>query len=176
MEKVMCISDIHGNIDCLKQAIDRFHQENAQKLIILGDFSGYGFLSSSDFEVAELLNNMAGIIVAVKGNCDSQRADNLFNFALPYTRTITVNDISITLTHGHIYNRNNLPENCGKIFLSGHTHVGLLERFGDQIFANPGSISKPRGGTKKSYIIIDDKNITLKTLQGEILKKLNILD
>lgn len=176
MEKVMCISDIHGNIDCLKQALERFYQENAEKLIILGDFSGYGFLSSSDFEVAELLNNMAGVIIAVKGNCDSQRADDLFNFALPYIRNVVINETTLTLTHGHIYNRNNLPENCGKIFLSGHTHIGLLEKIGDKILANPGSISKPRGGSKKSYLIIDDKNVILKTLQGEVLKKVFLLD
>ena len=139
MKKLMCISDIHGNIDCLKKALDRFSQEKADKLIILGDFSGYGFLSSSDFEVAEILNNMAGSIIAVKGNCDSQRADDLFNFALPYTRDISFNNITITITHGHIYNRNNLPESCGKIFISGHSHIGSLEKIGKNIIANPGS-------------------------------------
>lgn len=176
MEKIMCISDIHGNVNCLKQALDMYKQENANKLIILGDFSGYGFLSSSDFEVAELLNNISGIIIAVKGNCDTGRANELFNFALPYTRDITVNNITITLTHGHIYNRNNLPENCGKIFLSGHTHIGNLEKIGEKIIANPGSISKPRGGSKKSYIIIDDNCITLKSLEGDVIKKINISD
>lgn len=176
MKKLMCISDIHGNIDCLKKALEKFSQENAEKLVILGDFSGYGFLSSSDFEVAELLNNMAGIIIAVKGNCDSQRADDLFNFALPYTRDIVFNNITITITHGHIYNRNNLPENCGKIFICGHSHVGSLEKIGEKILANPGSISKPRGGSKKSYIIIDDNYITLKSLEGDVIKEINILD
>lgn len=41
--KVMCISDIHGNIECLEKAIERFREENAEKLIILGDFSSYYF-------------------------------------------------------------------------------------------------------------------------------------
>ena len=170
--KVMCISDIHGNIECLNKAIEKYGEENADKLIILGDFSSYYF-SSSDFEVAEILNNMAGSIIAVKGNCDSMQADELFNFGLGYLKTIEVNGIKVTLTHGHIYNRNNLPENCGEIFLSGHTHVGMIEKIGDKIIANPGSISKPRGGTKKSYIIIDDKKIVLKTLNGEIIKTLD---
>ena len=58
--KIMCISDIHGNIECLNKAIEKFREENADKLIILGDFSSYYF-SSSDFEVAEILNNMAGV-------------------------------------------------------------------------------------------------------------------
>lgn len=171
--KIMCISDIHGNIECLNKAIERYREENAEELIILGDFSGYYF-SSSDFEVAEILNNMAGSIIAVKGNCDSFEADSLFKFELGYLKTIDVNGMKITLTHGHMYNRNNLPENCGDIFLSGHTHVGNIEKINEKIIANPGSISKPRGGIRKSYLIIDENNIELKTLEGEIIKKLTI--
>ena len=173
--KIMCISDIHGNIECLNKAIERYREENAEKLIILGDFSSYYF-SSSDFEVAEKLNNMAGSIIAIKGNCDSSQADELFNFSLGYLKTVDINGIKITLTHGHIYNRNNLPENCGEIFLSGHTHIGNIETINGKIIANPGSISKPRGGTKKSYITIDQNNIELKTLDGEIIKKLKLVE
>lgn len=171
--KVMCISDIHGNIECLNRAVERFREENVDKLLILGDFSSY-YHSSSDFEVAEILNNMAGSIVAVKGNCDNSSIDNLFHFGLGYLRTIEINGIKVTLTHGHIYNRNNLPENCGDIFLSGHTHVGMIEKIGDRIIANPGSISKPRGGTKKSYLIIDEEKVELKTLGGELIKSVKI--
>ena len=171
--KIMCISDIHGNIECLEKAIEKFEEEDAEKLIILGDFSSYYF-SSSDFEVAEILNNMAGSIIAVKGNCDNSEIDGIFNFGLTYIRNITVNNVKITLTHGHIYNRNNLPEECGQIFLYGHTHVGSIERIGDRIIANPGSISKPRGGSCKSYITIDEENITLKKLDGEVIWKINI--
>jgi len=171
--KVMCISDVHGNIECLNKTIERYREENADKLIILGDFSGYYF-SSSDFEVAEILNNMAGSIIAVKGNCDSSEADNLFKFGLGYLKTIDVNGLKVTLTHGHMYNRNNLPENCGDIFLSGHTHIGNIEKTNGKIIANPGSISKPRGGTKKSYITIDEEKIELKSLEGETIKSLII--
>lgn len=171
--KIICISDIHGNIECLEKAIERFREEDAEKLIILGDFSSYYF-SSSNFEVAEILNNMAGSIIAVKGNCDNSEIDGIFNFGLTYIRNITINNVKITLTHGHIYNRNNLPEECGQIFLYGHTHVGSIEKIGDRIIANPGSISKPRGGSCKSYITIDEENVTLKRLDGEVIRKINI--
>ena len=143
--KVMCISDIHGSIDDLEKIIERYRQENAEKLLILGDFSSYYF-SSKDFEVSEILNNIAGDIIAVKGNCDNSQTEEMLNFTLNYLKNITINNLSITLTHGHIYNRNNLPENCGQIFLNGHTHVGAIERIGERIIANPGSISKPRRG------------------------------
>lgn len=161
--KVMCISDIHGNIECLKKALEKFKEENAEKLIILGDFSSY-YHSSTDYEIAEILNNMAGSIIAVKGNCDNTHIDEIFNFTLPYIRNIQINEKTITITHGHIYNSNNLPENCGDIFIYGHTHVGKVEKIGDKIIANPGSISKPRNGSKKTYLIIDKDNIELKNL------------
>ena len=158
--KIMCISDIHGNIECLEKAIEKFEEEDAEKLIILGDFSSYYF-SSSDFEVAEILNNMAGSIIAVKGNCDNSEIDGIFNFGLAYIRNITVNNLKITLTHGHIYNRNNLPEECGQIFLYGHTHIPKINYMDDIAFVNPGSISLPRQNyTQPTFLImeIDKKN------------------
>ena len=30
--KIMCISDIHGNIECLEKAIEKFEEEDAEKL------------------------------------------------------------------------------------------------------------------------------------------------
>ena len=62
----------------------------------------------------------------------------------------------------------------GKIFLFGHTHVGMIEKIGDRIIANPGSISKPRGGTRKSYLIIDEEKIELKDLNGEIIRQIQV--
>lgn len=171
--KAMCISDIHGSIENLKKVIDIYREENADKLLILGDFSGY-YHSSSDFEVAEILNNMSGSIIAVKGNCDNYHIDELFHFELGYLKTIDINGIKVTLTHGHIYNRSNLPENCGEIFISGHTHVGMIEKIGEKIIANPGSISKPRCGTKKSYLIIDEEKLVLKDLDGDLIRSIKI--
>ena len=52
--------------------------------------------------------------------------------------------------------------------------MGMIEKMGDRIIANPGSISKPRGGTKKSYLIIDEEKIELKELNGELIKTLKI--
>ena len=47
-------------------------------------------------------------------------------------------------------------------------------KIGEKIIANPGSISKPRGGTRKSYIMIDEEKIELKTLDGELIKSIRI--
>jgi putative phosphoesterase len=171
--KVMVISDIHGDIDSLRKVIELYKKEKADNLIILGDFAGY-FHSSTDYEVADMLNEMAASIIAVKGNCDSSEIDKIFNFSLGYLKNIKVNQNIITITHGHMYNRYNLPSDCGKIFLFGHTHFGIIEKQKDIIIANPGSISKPRAGSKKTYIIIDENNIILKELNGETVKNMKI--
>ncbi len=37
--KAMIISDIHGGIKYLKQVLEKYAEEKADRLIILGDFS-----------------------------------------------------------------------------------------------------------------------------------------
>ena len=48
----------------------------------------------------------------------------------------------------------------------------MIEKFDNKIFLNPGSISRPRGESKKSFIIIDDNGIYLKDLDNNIIDKL----
>lgn len=166
--KVMVISDIHGGVKYLKQALEKYREEKAEKLLILGDFTSY-FNSSQSIETAEILNEFSNQIYAVRGNCDSEGFEELLNFGLMDIRHININNKVITMTHGHIYNRYNLPEYCGDIFLCGHIHYGFIQKENDKIFANPGSITNPRNGSEHSYLIIDEISITLKNLEGTIL-------
>ena len=173
--KAMVISDIHGGIKYLEEALSKFMEEKADRLLILGDFAGY-FSSSSDYEVAEALNKIADKMCAVRGNCDSERFEEMLNFGLMDIRSINLNKNIITLTHGHLYNKYNLPEYCGDIFISGHTHYGMIDKQQTRIFANPGSISRPRNGSQRSYLIIDENKIILKNLEGQVLVEENIND
>ncbi len=166
--KVMVISDIHGGLSELKQALDRFRLEKANRLLILGDFAGY-FNSSADFEVAEVLNEISDKICAVRGNCDNEHLESMFHFGLMDIRSINLNSVIVTLTHGHLYDKYHLPDYCGDILLTGHTHYGIIDKQDDKIFANPGSISRPRNGSLKTYLTIDDKEVCLKTLDGNVI-------
>ncbi|WP_312927095.1 phosphodiesterase, partial [Pseudescherichia sp.] len=61
------------------------------------------------------------------------------------------------LTHGHLYNAENLPPlNPGDVLISGHTHIPVAEKRGDIIHFNPGSVSIPKGGFAASYGMFDD--------------------
>jgi putative phosphoesterase len=46
-------------------------------------------------------------------------------------------------------------ENDCDIALFGHIHQPVDETFGDVRILNPGSISRPRGGSRKSYIVME---------------------
>ncbi len=130
--------------------------------------AGY-FSTISDDEVANLLNKYSKEISAVRGNCDNDRIEELLQFALLDIRHINLNGKVITLTHGHLYDKYHLPDYCGDIFLSGHTHYGMITKQNGKIFANPGSISRPRNGSERTYLLIDENKIYLKSLEGEIL-------
>ena len=124
--------------------------------------------------MAETLNKFSGEIIAVRGNCDNEDFERGLDFGLMDIRHINLNQNVITLTHGHLYNRYNLPEYYGEIFLTGHTHYGMIYKEEGQLFANPGSISKPRNGSEHSYLVIDENKIILKNLEGKILIEENI--
>ena len=47
----------------------------------------------------------------------------------------------------------------------------LLKKKGDFIFANPGSISLPKGMSTHSYILLDENKIILKDIDGKIINE-----
>ena len=57
--------------------------------------------------------------------------------------------------------------------VSGHTHRGMILKDNGKYFLNPGSISRPRGDSDKSFMIIDDSGIYLKDLDNNIIDKLS---
>lgn len=170
--KIIVISDIHGDLVSLNEIIDKLYKFNIDKLIVLGDFCSY---YSNSLDIADRLNDFKSMMIAVRGNSDNNEFINHLNIDLPLIRNITVNNHIITITHGHTYNEYHLPEQCGNIFLSGHTHRKKLEKINNIIIANPGSLGRPRDGSK-SYILIDEKSIYLKNMQDNTIKSLNLND
>ena len=78
----------------------------------------------------------------------------------------------IFATHGHIYNENHLPMlQPGDVLLHGHTHIPVLADRGDYIYINPGSVTLPKEGSFRSYLILEEDIFTLKTLSGEVLEQ-----
>ena len=75
-------------------------------------------------------------------------------------------DVGVFMTHGHRYAVSRGPEilcaaaaaRGAVLALCGHTHVPALGTCGGVTWFNPGSISRPRGGSGRSYGIITLQN------------------
>ena len=119
-------------------------------------------------EVARILNSHKDKILCTRGNCDAEVDEMISEFKFEESIELNINGVDFFFSHGHRYNITNVPP-VGKVIVYGHFHTGFIQEVNGLIFANPGSISLPKEGTEHSYMIIDDKNLTLKDVNGKIL-------
>ena len=168
--KVLIISDIHGGYENLKKVIDDNH--NFDLLLILGDIL---FGSSKSKEIISLLNKYKSKIISVCGNCDKYTDNSKLEFFDDKLFvTIPIDGKLVFITHGHIYNRYNMPNLPYDVYIQGHTHIPLME-YGDILYLNPGSITRPRGMSTKSYIFYNEGEFLLKSVDNnKIIKKISI--
>lgn len=166
-------SDIHGDRNAAQQMFQRFEQSGADYLICLGDILNHGPRNPvpthyAPLEVAELLNQYAPKIIAIRGNCDSEVDQALCRFpVLADYQMIPRSERRLFCTHGHRYQASHLPEflNSGDIFISGHTHIPVAEKDASGIFRfNPGSVAIPRNDWPASYGLIDDQQLQVLSL------------
>ena len=166
--KIMFISDIHGMHETLKQALDHADRLSVDQIVILGDILYHGPRNGvpSVYDppaVAEMLNARKDQILAVRGNCDAEVDQMLLKFPImsDYAE-LAVDGHRFFLTHGHLWNAENLPAiPAGTTLVHGHTHIPedrMLE-CGIRIF-NPGSISLPKQQTPQSFGFFDGENLT----------------
>ena len=85
---------------------------------------------------------------------------------------LDVNGLRIFATHGHLFGENNPPKlKAGDILLCGHTHVPACKRIGEITYLNPGSVSIPKEGSERSYMTVEGRTFTWKTLDGNAYRK-----
>jgi len=78
-------------------------------------------------------------------------------------------------THGHIYNKDNLPPMMdGDILIHGHTHVLKAENMGNYILLNPGSVSIPKEGNPPTYAILENGIFTIKDFEGNTVREITL--
>lgn len=179
--KYLIVSDIHGSLPALEQVLEIYKREQCEMLLILGDILNYGPRNSipegiDPKGIADRLNAMKGNIVAVRGNCDSEVDQMLLHFPIMAPYAVVVDEgRRLFLTHGHIYNEDNMPPCLHDVFFYGHTHLQKLERTPNgQVVCNTGSITFPKGGNVPTFAILDGNRLSLHTLDGEILNELQL--
>jgi uncharacterized protein len=181
--KLFFISDLHGSLFYVRKAIENFNKEKADYIVILGDELYHGArnplpLEYNPKEVAELLNEFADKIIAIRGNCDSEVDELVLNFPIMSTYSIVLREgRRLFLTHGHIYNEDNLPKlSKGDVFIYGHTHIPKAEKKGDIFIINPGSITFPKENNPNSYGVLEENVFKIKDLDEKIIKEICIVD
>ena len=172
--KLLVASDIHGSAQYLKLLLDRFKDEQADRLVLLGDVLYHGPRNDlpdgyAPKQVIDMLNPLAARILCVRGNCDTEVDQMVLKFpVLADYGVILDGKRLIYLTHGHIYNEHNLPPvSPGDVVLYGHTHIPTLRVAEGVTFANPGSVSIPKEDSVHGYMTWEDGTFYWKTLGGE---------
>ena len=179
--KLLIASDIHGSLKYCNKLVEQYKKENCEKLILLGDVLYHGPRNDLPEEynpkgVIALLNSMSDEILTVRGNCEAEVDDMVLDFnVLAEYALLYIKNRLVFLTHGHKFNLDKLPKlKKGDILFNGHTHVSKIEKVGDILYVNPGSVSIPKENTPRGYIILTDETITHKNLEGEVLEVYNL--
>lgn len=184
--KYLLISDIHGSLPRLKKALEFYRREQFDMLIVLGDILNYGPRNSipegiDAKGVVETLNAMADEIVAIRGNCDAEVDQMLLDFPMMADYTLLVDEGKrILLTHGHVYNKEQLPRGRYDIVFYGHTHLWELGRFVNKnrneeaVVCNTGSITFPKGGNVPTMASYEQGLARVLTLDGDVLSELRV--
>ncbi len=155
------ISDIHGSSAALNDALEIYHSGDFDRILICGDILYHGARNPlpaghNPKEVIDLLNALKEELIVVRGNCESEVDGMVLDFPInaEYSHVLT-EELNIFLTHGHIYNSDNLPPlKDNSIFLFGHTHIPKAVKVDSIYLFNPGSISLPKGGFTPTYGVL----------------------
>ena len=150
--KIGVISDTHGNIEALKKALQIF--EGADLIVHAGDVLYHpprlGCAEGYDVPAfVEALNNLRTPIVIAQGNCDAQVYEELLEMPVqsPYA-VVELGGVRVVANHGHLLSREQMVQlgrrYKARYFVSGHTHIPVLDRYGDLTLMNPGSSAIPK--------------------------------
>lgn len=155
--KIGVMSDSHGNLKAVKQAVDEMGQVDV--IFHLGDY----------VEDALYLRTITNTPVHIlKGNQDFFANDGSMDLET------TLGGFRFFACHGHKHGvKNDLYrlyctglEKNAQVVLYGHTHHAYIEDDGRILMMNPGSVGAPRMGDPGSYglISIENGNIDAKIM------------
>lgn len=182
--RLMIASDIHGSAPYCAQLLSAFRREGAERLLLLGDLLYHGPRNDlpdgyAPKEVISLLNAERTRLLCVRGNCEAEVDQMVLDFPVlgEYALLWTAGRM-IFAAHGHHHNitvPGALPPLApGDILLHGHTHVPAWTPFGDgNLCLNPGSVSIPKEGSARGYMLLENGVFTWKTLDGTVYHTLD---
>lgn len=172
--KWMIASDIHGSACYCEKLLAAYAREKADRLILLGDLLYHGPRNDlprnyAPKRVIAMLNEKRDEILCVRGNCEAEVDQMVLEFpVLADYALLALENKTVFLTHGHVFNENHLPPlKDGDILLHGHTHVPCRHLHETYAYLNPGSVSIPKEDSWHGYMTLDGGEFVWKTLEGE---------
>ncbi len=175
--KLFIGSDIHGSSANIQRFLsivnDARKDDSNAKVVLLGDIYNHGPRNPfpegyAPMTVAKMLNDSKNFIRVIKGNCDSEVDQMISEFPIESDFSIDWNGRTVFFTHGHKCNPS-LPSKDAKegdMVFYGHFHRASLEVKDGVIYVCVGAIGLSPEGVERSYAILDDDSIVVKTLEG----------
>ena len=156
-------SDIHGSAVWCGRMLERFAEERADRVILLGDLLYHGPRNDlpegyAPKEVIRMLSPLRDRVLCVRGNCEAEVDQMVLPFpVLADYALVAEGSRLIFLTHGHVWNDSRMPPvHPGDVLLHGHTHVPRCDCVGGVQILNPGSVSIPKDGSWHGYMTLED--------------------
>lgn len=185
--KIGIISDTHGCANTWEKIYNGYFTE-CDYIIHAGDVLYHGPRNDIPEEyhpkqLAAALNSCPIPIIVACGNCDSEVDGMVLTMPIqsPYA-LVVIEGLRIVVTHGHNLTEKTMREMAVKfkanVFITGHTHVPLLEKHDGIIYLNPGSpaMSKKADGVGTFAILTDNtiQILNVKTGQAIMSEKIGV--
>lgn len=195
--KLGIISDVHGNYPALCAVMEELRKAKCSEILCLGDVSGYYSMVNECMDLLRrenvvcLKGNHDSYLLG-EGECPRS---NSVNRCIAYQKSIlsaenlrwlatlqpALETRDFSAVHGgwtdpvdeyigqfdFSHAREHMPG--VKLFLSGHTHIQTLQKEGDMVYCNPGSVGQPRDhDPRAAYAILDGTELTIHRVQYDI--------
>ena len=171
--RYMIASDIHGSALWCGRMLERFHEEKADRLILLGDLLYHGPRNDlpdgyAPKQVIAMLSPLRSRILCVRGNCEAEVDQMVLPFpVLADYALMEVRGHLLFITHGHLWNIDHMPPlSGGDMLLYGHTHVPLCEERDGILCLDPGSVALPKEGSWHGYMTLEEGLFLWKDMDG----------
>ena len=179
--KWLIASDIHGSAQWCRRLLEAWDNEQADRLLLLGDVLYHGPRNDlpdqyAPKEVIAMLNARRERILCVRGNCEAEVDQMVLDFpVLADYAVLCEGSRLIYCTHGHVYNTGKLPPlQEGDVLLHGHTHIPAWEDHGTYRYLNPGSVAIPKEGSWHGYMTLENGRFLWKDFDGAIHHELTL--
>ena len=200
--KMAFLSDIHGNFEALQAVLSELDRLGISRVYCAGDIVGY---YSQINECCDALRSRG--IPSVMGNHDWYMAGGGFcprsrsvNDCLAYQRRVIKNENlawlktlpvqlhidGIHMVHGGWADpideylkptQEYFEQVAGDVFVSGHTHVQTLRKFGGKTYCNPGSVGQPRDGDPRAaFAVCDGGEFELRRVEYDMQKVFDLME